>query len=131
MTGTVELIAKAQQGDESACEQLIRKNAPLVWSIVRRFAHRCTDPDDLYQLGCMGLLKAVHGFDADLGYCFSTYAVPKIAGEIRRFLRDDGMLKVSRSIKERAHHINRLRESLYQQFGREPTLSELSLESDT
>ena len=87
-----ELIQKAQQGDKEAMEQLVTQNSPLVWSIVRRFLGRGVEKDDLYQLGCMGLLKAVEGFDPAFATQFSTYAVPKIAGEIRRFLRDDGLL---------------------------------------
>ncbi len=129
MNNQAELIASAQSGDTDSYEKLIEQNTPLVWSIVRRFASRGIDSDDLFQLGCMGLLKAIQGFDANLGNQFSTYAVPKIAGEIRRFLRDDGPIKVSRSLKERAYHLNRLRESLCQKHGREPTLSELSEQS--
>ena len=100
-----ELIQKAQQGDKEAMEQLVTQNSPLVWSIVRRFLGRGVEKDDLYQLGCMGLLKAVEGFDPAFATQFSTYAVPKIAGEIRRFLRDDGLLKVSRSVKENQNRV--------------------------
>jgi len=123
------LISAAQNGDNLACEQLISQNTALVWSIVRRFSSRNIDPDDMFQLGCMGLLKAIRGFDPSLGNRFSTYAVPKIAGEIRRFIRDDGMVKVSRTLKERAYHLGKLREQLCQKLGREPTLSELAKES--
>ena len=129
MNEQTALIVAAQIGDEIACENLIKQNTALVWSIVRRFSSRGTDPDDLFQLGCMGLLKAIRGFDPHLGNKFSTYAVPKIAGEIRRFLRDDGLVKVSRSLKERAYHFSKLREVLCQTLGREPTLSELSKKS--
>ena len=100
MNGTAELLEAAAQGDEQACEQMLRDNSGLIWSIVRRYYGRGVEADDLYQLGCLGFLKAVRGFDFSYGTCFSTYAVPKIAGEIRRFLRDNGSLKVSRSIRE-------------------------------
>jgi len=98
---TQTLIRAAQAGDRSAAEQLVVENSGLIWSIARRYFGRGTEPDDLYQLGCVGFLKAVAGFDLSYGTQFSTYAVPKIAGEIRRFLRDDGQVKVSRSLKER------------------------------
>ena len=91
-----ELLAAARAGDSQACEQVLRENNGLIWSVVRRYYGRGVEPDDLYQLGCLGFLKAVRGFDPDYGTQFSTYAVPKIAGEIRRFLRDDGPVKVSR-----------------------------------
>lgn len=99
MSRTEELIAKAQQGDREASEALVEENSGLIWSVARRFLGRGTEADDLYQLGCLGFLKAVEGFDLSYGTQFSTYAVPKIAGEIRRFLRDDGAVKVSRSLK--------------------------------
>ena len=121
-----ELIARAQAGDRAASEQLIVENAGLVWSVARRFFGRGVDPDDLYQLGCVGFLKAVEGFDPAYGTQFSTYAVPKIAGEIRRFLRDDGAVKVSRSLKERAACIKAVRQRLMNELDREPTVSELS-----
>ena len=89
-------------GDREACEQAVIENNGLIWSVVRRYYGRGVDPEDLYQLGCLGFLKAVQGFDFDYGTCFSTYAVPKIAGEIRRFLRDDGAVKVGRSMREQA-----------------------------
>ena len=120
------LIARAQAGDRDAAEQLVVENAGLIWSIARRYFGRGTDPDDLYQLGCVGFLKAVAGFDTAYGTQFSTYAVPKIAGEIRRFLRDDGSVKVSRSIKERAAAIKQTRERMTGELGREPSVSELS-----
>ena len=123
---TMELLRAAKAGDEAACEQVIRENSRLIWSIVRRFLGRGTDADALYQLGCMGLLKAIRGFDESFGNQFSTYAVPKIAGEIRRFLRDDGTVKVSRSLKEASMKIRTVRERLLQSLGREPALSELS-----
>ena len=124
-----ELIQKAQQGDKEAMEQLVTQNSPLVWSIVRRFLGRGVEKDDLYQLGCMGLLKAVEGFDPAFATQFSTYAVPKIAGEIRRFLRDDGLLKVSRSVKENQNRVMAARTRLESVLGREPRLSEIAEET--
>ena len=126
MSGPEELIALAQQGDEQAKERLITENSGLIWSIARRFMGRGTEADDLYQLGCLGFLKAVEGFDLEFGTQFSTYAVPKIAGEIRRFLRDDGAVKVSRTIKERATAIRAMKNYLSNALGREPTLLEIS-----
>ena len=122
----MELLRAAKEGDSDACEQAVRENSGLIWSIVRRYYGRGVEPDDLYQLGCLGFLKAVQGFDFSYGTCFSTYAVPKIAGEIRRFLRDDGSIKVGRSIREKAYLLYSAREKLQQVGGREPTLSELS-----
>ena len=126
MSRVEELIVLAQQGDEEAAEYLITENAALVWSVVRRFTGRGVETEDLYQLGCLGFLKAVQGFDIGFGTQFSTYAVPKIAGEIRRFLRDDGAVKVSRSVKEQASTIKIARSELIGTLGREPTLLELS-----
>lgn len=123
------LLRAARDGDERACEQVLRENAGLIWSIVRRYYGRGVDPDDLYQLACLGFLKAVRGYDPEFGTQFSTYAVPKIAGEIRRFLRDDGAVKVSRGIKERAALIRTARTRLQGELGRDPTLSELSAET--
>lgn len=119
----------AQSGDREAAQRLIEENSGLIWSIARRFFGRGTDPDDLYQLGCLGFLKAIEGFDISFGTQFSTYAVPKISGEIRRFLRDDGAVKVSRSIKEQAQQIKNARNMLEQRLGREVLLSELSAET--
>lgn len=124
------LISRAQAGDRAASEQLIVENSGLIWSIARRYFGRGAEPDDLYQLGCLGFLKAIAGFDTSFGTQFSTYAVPKIAGEIRRFLRDDGAVKVSRSIKERATAIKQAREQMTAALGREPSLSELSAALD-
>lgn len=124
-----ELIVRSQKGDRDAGEQLVVENSGLIWSIARRYFGRGVDPDDLYQLGCVGFLKAVAGFDTEYGTQFSTYAVPKIAGEIRRFLRDDGAVKVSRSIKERAATIKMTRQRLMGALGREPTISELAEET--
>lgn len=123
------LLKLAHNGDNDACERLISDNAGLIWSIVRRYYGRGTDPEDLYQLGCLGFLKAVRGFDPAYGCQFSTYAVPKITGEIRRFLRDDGTVKVSRGVKERGAAIRMARDRLNHRLGREPTLSELSAET--
>ena len=103
----------------------MEQHTPLVWSIVRRFMGRGVEAEDLFQLGTIGLLKAIDGYDASLGHAFSTYAVPKIMGEIRRFLRDDGTVKVSRTLRERSVQVARLRESFLQCHGREPTVSEL------
>ena len=129
MSATLDLLRAAQEGDREACEQVVLENNGLIWSVVRRYYGRGVDPDDLYQLGCLGFLKAVQGFDFSYGTCFSTYAVPKIAGEIRRFLRDDGPVKVSRGVKERAGEVRAARDRLRDRLGREPTLSQLSEET--
>ena len=126
MSTTEELIRSAQGGDKAAAEQLVSENSGLIWSVAKRFIGRGTDSDDLYQLGCLGFLKAVEGFDLEYGTQFSTYAVPKIAGEIRRFLRDDGAIKVSRTIKEQSVTIKTARSRLTQALGREPTIQEIS-----
>lgn len=126
MTRTEELIARCQSGDKEAGELLVTENAGLIWSVARRFLGRGVDEDDLYQLGCLGLIKAVDGFDLNYGTQFSTYAVPKITGEIRRFLRDDGAVKVSRSIKEQAVTIRAMRNQLTLALGREPTIQEIA-----
>ena len=118
MSRTEELIALAQAGDEPAGEALIKENSGLIWSVARRFMGRGVEADDLYQLGCLGFIKAVEGFDLGFGTQFSTYAVPKIAGEIRRFLRDDGTVKVSRTIKEQAATIKSMRNTLTATLGR-------------
>ena len=121
MSRLEELISQAQSGDAKAKETLIEENAGLIWAVVRRFL-----ADNLYQLGCLGFLKAVEGFDLQFGTQFSTYAVPKISGEIRRFLRDDGTVKVSRILKERSATIRSTRNRLTAALGREPTLQEIS-----
>ena len=126
MSRCEELIRRAQAGDSAASEQLVQENAGLIWSVAKRFLGRGAETEDLYQLGCLGFLKAVEGFDLDFGTQFSTYAVPKIAGEIRRFLRDDGAIKVSRSLKERAAAVRLMRSRLSSALGREPTVSELA-----
>lgn len=123
-----ELIRAAQNGDSWASDALIRENSPLIWSVVRRFFGRGIEADDLFQLGSIGFIKAVRDFDESYGNCFSTYAVPKIAGEIKRFLRDDGIIKVSRDLKGDAIRINSARKRLVDTLGREPHLSELSAE---
>ncbi len=123
-----ELLEEARLGDNDACERVLQENSGLIWSIVRRYYGRGVESDDLYQLGCLGFLKAVRGFDPQYGTQFSTYAVPKIAGEIRRFLRDDGAVKVSRSVKERGMAVRGVRGRLLAELGREPTLSELAAE---
>ena len=126
---TFALLEAAQSGDEEAGERVLRENTGLIWSVVRRYNGRGVEMEDLYQLGCIGFLKAVKGFDLTYGTQFSTYAVPKIAGEIRRFLRDDGAIKVSRTLRERSQSIYSAREKLRVQLGREPVLSELAEET--
>ena len=129
MSTQEELIRRAQEGDKAASETLVTENSGLIWSVAKRFLGRGTDADDLYQLGCLGFLKAVEGFDLEYGTMFSTYAVPKIAGEIRRFLRDDGTVKVSRTIKEQAATIKTVRNQLTNTLGREPTIQEISAQT--
>lgn len=126
MNHTEELIRRSQTGDKAAGEALVEENSGLIWSVAKRFLGRGTEAEDLYQLGCLGFLKAVEGFDLDYGTQFSTYAVPKIAGEIRRFLRDDGAIKVSRSLKEQSATIKTARNRLANIYGREPTLREIA-----
>ncbi|MBQ4369762.1 MAG: sigma-70 family RNA polymerase sigma factor [Oscillospiraceae bacterium] len=127
MTGRadVEQVMQAQSGSVEAMEKLVTENSGLIWSVARRFFGRGIDGDDLYQLGCLGFIKAVRAFDPQYGTQFSTYAVPKISGEIRRFLRDDGTVKVSRGLKEQARAVKNARDALEQRLGREPQLSEL------
>ncbi|MCD7829262.1 MAG: sigma-70 family RNA polymerase sigma factor [Clostridiales bacterium] len=124
------LLEAAQSGDRAACEQILVENDRLIWSVVRRYTGRGVDLEDLFQLGCIGFLKALQGYDPAYGTQFSTYAVPKIAGEIRRFLRDDGAVKVSRTVKEQAAQVCAAREALRRALGREPALSELAAETD-
>lgn len=125
---TLDLIIMAHGGDSSARNKLVADNAGLVWSIVRRFIGRGCDTEDLFQIGNIGLMKAIDKFDISYEVCFSTYAVPMIAGEIKRFLRDDGMIKVSRTLKEAAGKIRAARERLETINGHEPTLKEISAE---
>ncbi|WP_419879028.1 RNA polymerase sporulation sigma factor SigF [Brevibacillus centrosporus] len=121
-----ELIAKSQDGDADARELLVNSNIRLVWSVVQRFINRGYEADDLFQIGCIGLLKAVDKFDLSYDVRFSTYAVPMIIGEIQRFLRDDGTVKVSRSLKETANKVRRAKDELYKEFGRAPTIAEVA-----
>lgn len=123
---TIELIKQSRAGDKLAREQVIKENMALVYSIVRRFAGRGCDLEDLGQIGAIGLIKAVDNFNLDYGVKFSTYAVPLITGEIKRFLRDDGMVKVSRSLKENGWKIRQAAERLAGELGRDATLEELS-----
>lgn len=129
MDTNIPLLRLAQKGDRAAAEQMLEENTGLIWSIARRYFGRGVDAEDLYQLGCLGFIKAMEGFDESFGTQFSTYAVPKIAGEIRRYLRDDGSIKVSRGLKERAQRILSVRQKMEQHLGREPTLSELSVQT--
>ena len=121
---TIELIKVARSGDSQAREELIVNNMALVWSIVRRFSGRGYDSEDLFQIGCIGLMKAIDKFDLSFDVKFSTYAVPMIMGEIKRFLRDDGLVKVSRSIKENAWKVKQASEKLAQENQREATIKE-------
>ncbi len=125
MTEVRELLQKAQAGDKSARDRLVEQNTGLVRSIVNRFTLKGVDKEDLFQIGMIGLIKAIDYFDLDYDVRFSTYAVPMITGEIRRFLRDDGMVKVSRSIKDNRVLVNRAKDQLMAQLGREPVLSEI------
>ena len=127
MEETTKLIRLAHEGDQAAREQLVLDNVGLVWSIVRRFAGRGHELEDLYQIGCIGLIKAIDKFNLDFDVKFSTYAVPMITGEIKRFLRDDGMIKVSRSLKELGMRVSSTREQMIWELGREPGLEELAL----
>lgn len=129
MNRTEALIASSQAGNTEAKELLVVENSGLIWSVTRRFIGRGVETDDLFQLGCLGFIKAVDGFDLQFGTQFSTYAVPKIAGEIRRYLRDNGALKVARSIKEQAASLNNIRNEMIYTLGREPTIQELSVHS--
>ena len=125
-SATLDAVALAQGGDQEAMARLIEENSPLIWSVVRRFFGRGAEPDDLYQLGCIGFIKAVQGFSWDYGTQFSTYAVPKIAGEVKRFLRVDGMVKVSRTLKENAAKVWAARDAYEKRHGVEARLSDIS-----
>lgn len=125
MEDTMFLIERSHHGDKEAREILVRENTGLVWSIARRYMGRGTDSEDLFQIGIMGLIKAIDKFDLSYQVKFSTYAVPMIAGEIRRFLRDDGIVKVSRTLKENSWKIRRESDLFRQRKGREPTVNEL------
>lgn len=125
MRDMTELIRRAQEGDKTARDTMISENLGLVHSIVRRFENRGCDREELFQTGCIGLIKAIEKFDLTLQLAFSTYAVPMIMGEIRRFLRDDGMVKVSRTLKEHGYKISKAKELLTNELGREPNLLEI------
>lgn len=129
MEETLALLKDAHNGDKTAREKVFHKNIGLVYSVIKRFTGRGLELEDLSQIGSIGLLKAVDNFDETYQVRFSTYAVPMIIGEIRRYLRDDGMIKVSRSLKEKNAEVNRVREMLEKKLGREPTIKELSEES--
>lgn len=126
MSELYALLERAQRGDEAAYETVLEENEGLIWSVVRRYGGCGVDMDDLYQLGCIGFVKAVKHFDFTYGTQFSTYAVPKIAGEIRRYLRDDQAVKVGRTTKEKGQALRRLRENLRSSLGREAHISELA-----
>ena len=128
MIDTMEYIKRAHGGDKMARDMLVTENMGLIWSIVRRFSNRGYDPEDLFQIGSIGLMKAIDKFDLEMDVKFSTYAVPMITGEIRRFLRDDGMIKVSRPLKELAMKAGMARERLEYAMGREPTIDEIANE---
>ncbi|WHH61639.1 RNA polymerase sporulation sigma factor SigF [Petroclostridium sp. X23] len=123
---TLELINKAKNGNKEAQEYLIENNIGLVWSIVKKFQNRGYESDDLFQIGCIGLIKAIKKFDDRFDVKFSTYAVPMIMGEIKRFIRDDGIIKVSRSLKETANKARVVKEMLTKSLGREPTIREIA-----
>ena len=126
MDHTIALIQKSHEGDEEARARLVEENAGLVWCVVKRFFNRGTEAEDLLQIGNIGLLKAIDKFDLSYDVKFSTYAVPMISGEIKRFLRDDGMIKVSRSLKELSYKSYLCIEELQEKWGREPTISEIA-----
>lgn len=128
MERTLGLLQRAHEGDKEARDILVEENVGLVWSVVRRFQNRGVEMEDLFQIGTIGLIKAVDKFDCSYEVCFSTYAVPLILGEIKRYLRDDGILKVSRSLKETAAKAYRIREQQEKQTGREPTTQEIAQE---
>ncbi len=126
MDRTIALIQRSHEGDEEAKAQLVEENTGLVWCIVKRFCNRGVEAEDLFQVGSIGLLKAIDKFDLSYNVKFSTYAVPMISGEIKRFLRDDGMIKVSRSLKELAYKAYLCQEKLQEKWGRYPTVSEIA-----
>ena len=126
MERTIALIQKSHEGDEDARAKLVEENIGLIWCVVKRFLGRGVESEDLFQIGSIGLLKAIDKFDFSFGVKFSTYAVPMISGEIQRFLRDDSMLKVSRSLKETAYKAFQVKEKMMEELNREPTLEELA-----
>lgn len=121
----IQLIIQSQKGNKEARDRLVQENMGLVWSVVRRFHKRGYESEDLFQIGCIGLLKAIDKFDVSLELKFSTYAVPMILGELKRFMRDDGMIKVSRSIKENSWKVKKAIEQMSKESGKEPTMEEL------
>lgn len=124
---TLELVKKAQSGDESAKETLVNENSPLIKSVIRWFRGKGVENDDLYQLGCMGFLKAINNFDCSFNVKFSTYVVPMIVGEIKRFMRDDGAVKVSRAIKGLNLKINKYVDAFFVENSKKPTISEIAI----
>ena len=128
MDHTIALIKKSHEGDKAAREQLVEENCGLVWCVVKRFYGRGTEKEDLFQIGNIGLIKAIDKFDLSFDVKFSTYAVPMISGEIKRYLRDDGMIKVSRTLKELAYKAFLARERLWQEHGHEPALEDVARE---
>ncbi|MCD7825684.1 MAG: SigF/SigG family RNA polymerase sporulation sigma factor [Clostridiaceae bacterium] len=126
----IDLLEKARAGSREARNQLVEENTGLVWSIVKRFAGRGYDQEDIFQIGCIGLIKAIDHFDTGFDVKFSTYAVPMITGEIRRFLRDDGMIKVSRTLKENGWKVNRAAQNLSQELGRNATIDEIAVATE-
>jgi len=131
LEATLALIKRAQEGDDTAAEQLIKENSGLIWSVVKKFTKRGYEPDDLYQIGAIGLLKCIRKFDQSYDVKFSTYAIPMIIGEIKRFLRDDGLIKISRPMKELATKARYVQEQLTAKLGRQPTINELAAEIGT
>lgn len=123
---TIELIEKAKNGDKEAQSIMVEKNIGLVWSIVKRFQNRGYEPEDLFQIGCIGLMKAINKFDSSFNVKFSTYAVPMIIGEVKRFIRDDGLIKVSRSLKETSNKVKITKEIMLKELGREPSVAEIA-----
>jgi RNA polymerase sporulation-specific sigma factor len=121
-----DLIKRSQNGEQEARDRIVQKNMRLVWSVVQRFLNRGYEPDDLFQIGCIGLLKSVDKFDLSYDVKFSTYAVPMIIGEIQRFIRDDGTVKVSRSLKETGNKIRKAKDELSKRLGRVPTIVEIA-----
>lgn len=124
----LELLAKIKEGDTRAREELINGNLRLVLSVIQRFTNRGENPDDLFQVGCIGLIKAIDNFNVDLGVRFSTYSVPMIIGEIRRYLRDNNSVRVSRSMRDTAYHAMQIKERLFLENGQEPTVEEIAKE---
>lgn len=127
----MELLKKARNGDKTARDKLVSGNLKLVLSVIQRFSNRGENPDDLFQIGCIGLIKAIDNFDTSLDVRFSTYAVPMIIGEIRRFLRDNSSLRVSRSLKDTAYKAMQVKEELIAKNGKEPTVDEIAKHMET